>query len=1267
MLLSSDVNKSEFFKEEESNLKESFIDALKDPSGTLQMISGSFDFANSAILMAKGKYHSDVIIRGLKEGSVFGNISKAIESAQNYFPPEVEYDVDQDPQIIGYERFKQSHLWNSQSSEETRYKIKQINQFLEDITNPSYHIAKLVGELSDPSTWLFGGYLARGAKAINAVKKTSKLSDDLKKSAKLLVAEEAVKQAVNPEREYEDALIMGGTAWYLNKLGNKFAKYEDYDELLSNMKFYETASDNEILRVISKPTSDAMYARQAKNIDEAIANVQKEFPNLKINMGKGVGKTVNNVYIPAYLRREPGTNVARLNLDIDGIKQMYKDKRYLTSRVPGVKPYKEGDFANEGEFTEFVVRHELAHVRFAQNIGETKAAYENRINKIAYDQIIENRTGKSAREGSIFVDQQKVDYANSISEVKYKNRINKDIDTDAIKLTPTGIMLEKIGYNPLDRLINKGTREAKEYSLNMLKNSLFLDANKLAKGEMPDSVEAIKSVVYRPLLNNFIDEIETLYKEYNKRMGVSKWDLKKKVEIKLGSNKEILTYQQFKNAVPYAILRGYRYPEIPEIEAAARAFKNNLTKPFGDKINALGTRFIQLDKELQFFTNGLKKIEPFHNPKSELFNPTKNFVYTYPRTGKKITYTKKQLEEKVEDLTTIINEVKKGTRDKYFPIIWNFERILVEYDKFYAAFYPRIINKKNVTDQKAKDMLEGFKNYGPYDLPLERMEGVLPGDEFIFAPSGYSNYLKSRNIPLDEVDYEFALDNGWIMNDITVMAANYYRSTATDIILTEKFGDPFAYGYLYDDVPGLAPGLRQVQESFDKIAKGITDKKELAQHKKKEKQVLKDAEAVRDLAKGTYGLAKNPQRLMSKAGRAVTVWNTLDMLSGALAGLPDIARIITYNGFKRSMPQVMDFLKSTTNGTVKELFKAGKEQANRAGQAIEFFLDTGRANMIYGSHHDTQATFNAFDRFLQNAAAFNFKYVNQMASYTYIGKSIAAITIGTDIINSATKFAKTGKISDFDLVKFQHAGVSPKEIKDIAKFYEKYGEVDEKSPNILLANSDKWVNSKDEINAAFRFNRMLNESIDYTITTPTLGDVPLWTNTELGRVIAQFKKFMFAFDRKVMQRGLQQKDATFISEIAALLFLGMVVDGIRTEQRGKNYNKKDIRDKVYDGFERSGAGGIFLEVNRMIETLSDNNVGIRPLIGTGKPYGTSLAWKAGTLGPTASKIGNISRILYDWGRGKHTHHTARRIRKLVPFNNIWYLDNIFDKFEKGIR
>ena len=38
----------------------------------------------------------------------------------------------------------------------------------------------------------------------------------------------------------------------------------------------------------------------------------------------------------------------------------------------------------------------------------------------------------------------------------------------------------------------------------------------------------------------------------------------------------------------------------------------------------------------------------------------------------------------------------------------------------------------------------------------------------------------------------------------------------------------------------------------------------------------------------------------------------------------------------------------------------------------------------------------------------------------------------------------------------------------------------------------------------------------------------------------------------------------------------------------------------------------------------------------------------------ANQIANISDIMWTWGTGKYNHHTARNVRRLVPFVNVWF-------------
>ena len=46
---------------------------------------------------------------------------------------------------------------------------------------------------------------------------------------------------------------------------------------------------------------------------------------------------------------------------------------------------------------------------------------------------------------------------------------------------------------------------------------------------------------------------------------------------------------------------------------------------------------------------------------------------------------------------------------------------------------------------------------------------------------------------------------------------------------------------------------------------------------------------------------------------------------------------------------------------------------------------------------------------------------------------------------------------------------------------------------------------------------------------------------------------------------------------------------------------------------------------------------------------------------------NIFDIMYDVGSGGYNHYTARNVRRLIPFQNIFYLDWLFDDIEKGLR
>ena len=1185
-------------------------------------------------------------VRGTAKGNL---IAMGADMAMNneFYESEEGYTAYKDPQLDNYKEFIASHFWKSKSSEETKAELDKLLTEFKDQSNPAYHLGRLTGELTDPSTYIMA------FKGVRTALMGSKASQQTKRLSKLIAAEEAGKQILDPERPVEDALLVGGFAFYFNRLGNKLAKYEDYQDISKNMSDYTKASNNETPSVIKKNVENMQSQIITPNsIDDLISNYKREYPDLTIKLGKGIGKTFDPpTNSPAFFRRDENT----IGLDEQAIRKQYDNKDYTRPKIEGVKGFKVNDFKSQDEWVDFVVRHELAHTRFKQKKNESTAVYENRINQIAYKQVKENREGV-VRTGSLLIDEQKVNEANVISKTMLRNRLPKEVSIDDLEYIPTGLLIEKLGWLPIDRLQTSKNKTVIDYNLNMLKNNLML------KGDFPkpDSAEMVRDVKYGPLLVNVLEKTRNHYKDYLKRMDVNEPKIFKNLQYELIGNvisRNVMTFAEFRKNIPVAILDNYKFDNMPEIEAAARMWQSDMFGPLADRIKSLGMTLIQPTKELDFWSGIMKRMRE---------TKTTSYKYTDTFAGKTTTYNFAFVEQKIKDITKLIDDVNySGTRQNYFSILYRYDKIIANFDDFKSTIVPRLI-AKGFDKQQIDGVLDNFKTYKPYEEPEIRTKDVLPGDEYKFAPTGYSKFLKARTLPFDVDDYKELLSKGFIESDINIIGMQYYKSIVPDIVLTEKFGDPFGYGIFHDLVPDtFAPGLRQIAESYQKR---IMDNPKLRNGIEKERnKMLEDSEAIRDLFKGRFGLVENPHRAFSRTLRIMKQVNTLTQLTGAFSALPDIARVMTYSGFSKTMPKFVEML---SKGISKEFIELGTKQGKRANQIIDMWISWNRANNITGN--DTIfADFSNFERFLNKTTATNFQYINAMSPWTSGMKFLASVDIGSNIIEASIRSLK-GKVTKKEMKRFLDFGITESELKEIGKAYNKHG-YGKGAPNdsgydsIFIANTEKWIDSPAEANAAFRFNRMLNESVDLAIVTPSLGQTPLWMSKEIGSTIGQYKKFGFSFTRNVMQRGLQERDLNFFSQVASLMVLGMFVDYVRTEQLGKKYSKKSMREKMLDGFDRSGLGGVFTDINRIVETASDNKLGMRPLVGEGRPYGTSLAWKVGILGPTASTFANYMKILHDWGRGKHTHHTARRIRKTLPFNNIWYLDSIFDKIQKGIR
>lgn len=1203
-----------------------------------------------------------MIGRSLTDRTVFGLPKKIYDYKSFDEQSEQSYSAYLDPQLDNYFDAIGTHFWDSRSAEETAYRLELLKQKQKDLANPYYAGVMSISELLfDPSSiLLLAKPLRVGFLGNTPGKQLSRFGD-------VLIAEETAKQIIDRERTTADA-VMVGTAGFISKyLGGKLRKYDHrfnefkYDPSNDRGPIINMDDINDSMRtevgitgLLENQTGGLLTKQKLTpkpsidpNVTQLIKNFKNEFPDIDVYLGNVSKIRSDGKAVPAYYRRSEN----KMFLDIESIKQMYKDGRPFEKKYIGkelIVPFKRGDFQSIDEFVNFVMRHEFLHAKIKRDTGESRGYYENKINRLAYQEILDERKG-IVKKGSSILSDTIVKNQHEKNWYRYEKELFKQMEADDITYAKTGIGIEKLSFlSPLDFIINKGNKTAKEMAINLVQSPMFYKFNFEQHINSPISAEELRGNVHTDKLRISLEEGYNFLAKYTKRI-VGKEPL---FGTKIGyryTNK-LMTDEQFFKETTYAIYDGYKH-SIPEVAEYAGFIRDTYFKPMADDVKATGLPLIPLIKREEFLNSLFANL----GNKSKVDNIFKN--------GTKETWTKKEIEDAIAQNLKDIENVKFD-RMNYFPVLYVFNSIAARFTEF-DSLMRKLLTDAKFTPDAINDIIDSFKNYEPHAFDkLKNMDN--PAENFMLKGSAYSRHLRRRW--LGDIDYKPLMDAGFIETNIHSLMSYYFRSVGADLAVTKKYGDPFAYGWFYDQVDGLAPGLEQVAMSYQNKIAGAKNKLERNKFINERNTALGVLEDMRELVKNRFGLPGNPNSLLFRSANMMKIINNITMLSG-FSQLADIGRIITVDGLFKTSGQLFDTFSS---GVGKELFRAAKKDAQLAGQLTDLTFAVARAAIISGNDA-LHTSFKGVEKSFQEINAFYFQYGNMQNPWNYLVKNTASLLGGTKILEKIESLI-LGKATEADraFLADLHIGSANAEqmalVKRIYEMYKQHGwgkngnKLDNKYSLIRTGNTELWTDNE----AAMIYRSALSKFIDIIIVTPSLADAPLVANTVIGSILFQYKKFGMSYTRRVFNRGLQAKDGQFLSSLAALVAFGMIVDAVRTEQTGRNYRKKTLREKLLDGAERGGIGGMFTDIDRILMSLSDNQFGVRPLLGIKRPYGTSLKNKLGSISPTGSFIGNIGEILYDWGRGKHTHHTARRIRKTIPFNNLWYADFLFDKLEKGL-
>ena len=785
-------------------------------------------------------------------------------------------------------------------------------------------------------------------------------------------------------------------------------------------------------------------------------------------------------------------------------------------------------------------------------------------------------------------------------------------------------------------------KNTKEWGFQSTGKSIETDMRMMRVGEI-ESHKLVKDEYI-----NYIKRIQGIEKVPGTNLGLA-------LHNKLTQNTkpglmDRMSLDQFSHEVTRARLNGFSH-SVPEVANAARHTQKKVYGPLFEQIQQLKIREMPIISELRFWESQLKTMRK----KGETSK-----TYTSKVDGVTETYNISRIEKTIDELNQRLKNVKTRGVNDYINIIYvknAIEKNPARFKDIIKGHFKRagvLINESKL-NQLVKDLSGHF----PF-VRFEKTVGDLT-ERYAFNRPRYARAVRARELNLDRIAQEELLDGGFIMSDIFALQKTYARQIIPDILLTQKYGDPNGLGIKFiedGEMSGFNAGLMTVANEYNfKLAGVKRGSKERAAIIKERDQVLTDLEASIELIRGTYGLPSNPHAWSSVAMRTAKHYNALTMLTGFAAAIPDVARTVMTSGIKRGFKTQFEMFSNFLDGGT--IFKMGKKEAQSFGEAVD--MVTGQRAMLFADVGDMFGLASKLESGVGKASAFNFMYVNLMSRWTEMAKSMASVTIGSRIIEDSIKWSK-GKLTDKWKTALSTSGINQDMARRIANQFEKHGE---KTKHNFMANTAKWEDAQ----AVDAFGAALNKDINITIVTPGLGDTPLFMSTELGALLTQFKKFAIGANQRMLMRGMQEGDIDFLFGSMLLVGSGMIIDKIYHEFRfNRDYSKVPFTTKLLNAFDRSGIAGIYTDINKAIETLTDNRIGIGPMIGEDRPYGSSPRWKAGTIaGPSGGQIYNIFDILYDIGGNNYNHHTAKNVRRLIPFQNVWYLDWLFDDIQKGLH
>lgn len=770
-------------------------------------------------------------------------------------------------------------------------------------------------------------------------------------------------------------------------------------------------------------------------------------------------------------------------------------------------------------------------------------------------------------------------------------------------LEATGIGIEKLGWNPVLRMLQSPNPYVRGLAVGMVDVGGMMQKKVRGSEEsMDQSVETTFRTTYLSRLLDSVRQSDEAYLAYRGRAIPTSESRRafEMMKINLGDTfrgSTELTEVQFRQRIGMAMRRG----DVDNMGDAASSYVTQAARGYREVFNFIRdqAQSVRLyEKQLAADIAAARQAENMQEVA--------------------------RLEQKMTDLQTM--GVTPNTAPTYLPRIYRVDKIMENPEKFLSIIERYGRTKLKLDAKAARQFANEVLDTVTHQRPYLDLEGATDSLDWVKRASG----VQARTLEIeDELIEEF------LESDIETLIRHHVKTMGMDIEIARRYGDVNMQTVL-DDV--AAEYKRLIDEAPSPEARA-----ELARALERD---INDIRGLRDRLRGTYGASKDPHALSSRAVRVMKSFNVLGSMGSAMiSSVPDVARIVMVEGFSNAYRRGFSTL---FNENSKIIARMSKSELSKAAVGVDAALGLRAHAMsdvgdLFGSRY-------GLERGLNKATGMFF-FFNGLNLWNQALKEMAGNVTMLRMTESIMK--PWARLSAADKEKLLKNGISQQDHGRMQTLIRNNGE---QINGEWLPNTDAWGDSAMRL----KFRNALNQNVERIIVTPGAGDRALWTSTEFGSLLTQFKSYGQGAMVRMATSGLQEKDGAFWQGAFLIVGMAAIINEIKRLQYGID-REESYDEKLINAVDRSGILGWAMDVNNAIEKVSDYKLGMRPFLTDQPSYNLPDAAKAGAvLGPAASQAMNLSSIMGDIVTFNADAQTMSDLRFSMPTGNLFYLDPIYD-------